>query len=360
MGLYRDDGLAATSSTPRQVKVTKKKISAIFRRLGLEVTIDANLKSVDFLDITMNLDSDTYKPFTKPNNVPQYINCQSNHPPSVLQNIPLAINKRLSKISCNEAVFDAATPAYQEALNKSGYKHVLKFDPQAMEPGKKSKNRKRCISWFNPPYNINTKTNIGAKFLKLIDECFPPGHPLRKICNRNTIKLSYRCTPNMSAAISARNAKLLADPPAPNLKTCSCTKGKECPLEKKCLSKNIIYKANIIQENGKTETYTGLTSTTFKARLGTHKTSFKNPNVNQTSLSNHIKKLAKKNIAHTIKWDILSSAKPFSPVSGICSLCTKEKFYITFKPGVATLNKKSEMYSNCRHKKRVLLCRDQT
>ena len=104
---------------------------------------------------------------------------------------------------------------------------------------------------------MNTKTNIGARFLKLIEKCFPPGHPLRKICNRNTIKLSYRCTPNMSAAISARSANFWQTPPAPNLKTCSCTKGKECPLEKKCLSKNIIYKANITQENGITETYTG-------------------------------------------------------------------------------------------------------
>ena len=65
--------------------------------------------------------------------------------------------------------------------------------------------------------------------------------------------------------------------------------------------------------NGKTETYTYLTSTTFKARLGTHKTSFKNPNGNQTSLLIHIKKLDKKNIAHTIKWDTLISANPFSP-----------------------------------------------
>ena len=87
-GLYRDDGLAVSSSTPRQAEIIKKKICEIFRDHGLEVTIDANLKSVDFLDITMDLDSDTYKPFTKPNNVPQYINCQSNHPPSVLQNIP--------------------------------------------------------------------------------------------------------------------------------------------------------------------------------------------------------------------------------------------------------------------------------
>ena len=159
------------------MELIKKKICAIFRKHGLEVTIDAKLKSVDFLDIAMDLDSDTFKPFTKPNTVPLYIDCQSNHPPCVLKNIPAAINKRLSKISCNEAVFNAATPAYQEALDNSGYKHVFNFDPEARKPSQKSGNRKRRTSWFNPPYNMNTKTNLGAKFLKLIDRSFPVGQP---------------------------------------------------------------------------------------------------------------------------------------------------------------------------------------
>ena len=102
VGLYRDNGLASTSATPKMVKTIKKKISEIFRKNKLEVTIDANLKTVDFLDITMDLQNDTFQPFTKPNTVPLYINCQSNHPPCLLKNIPDAINKRLSKISCNE------------------------------------------------------------------------------------------------------------------------------------------------------------------------------------------------------------------------------------------------------------------
>ena len=113
------------------VETIKKKISEIFRKNKLEATIDAHLKTVDFLDITMDLQNDTFQPFIKPNTVPLYINCQSNHPPSVLKNIPDAINKRLSKISCNETVFNAAAPAYQEALDKSGYIHKLKFDPEA-------------------------------------------------------------------------------------------------------------------------------------------------------------------------------------------------------------------------------------
>ena len=43
-------------------------------------------------------------------------------------------------------------------------------------------------------------TNIGEMFLRLIDQCYPKNHTLRHFCNRNTIKLSYRCTPNMGSS----------------------------------------------------------------------------------------------------------------------------------------------------------------
>ena len=62
---------------------------------------------------------------------------------------------------------------------------------------------------FNPPFSQNVKTNVGEKFLKLVYKSFPPNHPLRSIYNRNTLKLRYRCTPNVGSIISAKNAKLL-------------------------------------------------------------------------------------------------------------------------------------------------------
>ena len=204
------------------------------------------------------------------------------------------------------------------------------------------------------------KTNIGASFLQLIDSAFPQTHPLRKICNRNSIKLSYRCTPNIGAVISARNSKLLAPPPTLEAKTCSCPKNTTCPVDGKCLTESVIYQATVIQENQKTEKYIGLTCNTFKKRVYSHNNSFKNEEATQTTLSNHIRKLETKKVNFDIKWEIVDRAKPFSPVTGLCPLCTKEKFYITFKTGMATLNKKSEMFSNCRHKKRVLLCGDKT
>ena len=66
VGLYRDDGLAITSATPRDTENIKKEICRIFNSNGLRITIEANKRTINFLDITFNLDQGTYRPFTKP------------------------------------------------------------------------------------------------------------------------------------------------------------------------------------------------------------------------------------------------------------------------------------------------------
>jgi hypothetical protein len=101
---------------PRQIENIKKKICKIFTNNKLKITIEANLKTVDFLDITMDLKSDIHKPYMKPNNTTLYVCKESNHPPSITKNIPKSINIRLSSISSNEASFNEAVPAYQETL----------------------------------------------------------------------------------------------------------------------------------------------------------------------------------------------------------------------------------------------------
>jgi hypothetical protein len=39
---------------------------------------------------------------------PVYVNMNSNHPTPILKNIPLVVNRRLSKISANATVFNEA------------------------------------------------------------------------------------------------------------------------------------------------------------------------------------------------------------------------------------------------------------
>ena len=115
IGLYRDDGLAVSSATPRDTENIKKEICRVFNLNGLRITIEANKQVINFLDVTFNLSSSTYQPFTKPNTSLQYVHRESNHPPITAKNIPAGINKRLSSLSSDKASFDQAAPPYHTA-----------------------------------------------------------------------------------------------------------------------------------------------------------------------------------------------------------------------------------------------------
>ena len=107
-------------------------------------------------------------------------------------------------------MFNTAVDQYQEALDRSGYNYKLQFDPTAGQSPtkKKERNRQRNITWFNPPYNASVKTKVIGEFFKLVDKCFPVGHELRKIFNRNTLKASYSTTLNMGQIIAGKNLQL--------------------------------------------------------------------------------------------------------------------------------------------------------
>ena len=358
LGLFRDDGAGESSLPPNQLDDVRKEIITKFKELGLKITIETGKREIDFLDVTMNLENDSYKPYLKDNDIPLYVHRESNHPRQVLTNIPDSVNRRLSAISSNDEMFWTAAPIYQDALRNSGYKTQMKFDPPTYNPGKRKRVRKRhIVTYFNPPFALNVKTNIGAKFLQLIDKHFPPSHPLSKLINRNTVKISYRCTPNLAKMISGHNSKILKERlPKPLVKTCNCSRKKVCPLNGQCLEKNVVYQATVTSSDGDSNNYIGLTAPRFKDRLANHTKSFKHLKyAHETTLSTHIWKLKENKLEFEIKWQLMARAKPFSPVSGICNLCTTEKYFIIFKPELASLNSRSEINTHCRHKKSMLL-----
>ena len=140
--------------------------------------------------------------FTKEGDLPTYVHHQSNHPPNVLKNIGPAVNKRLASLSANGDLFNQAKPLYQDALKRSKHNHDLKFEEEVADQGQRKKRRRnRQIIWWNPPFSMNVKTNIGAKFLALINKCFPKDGPLGKAFNRSNLKLSYSTMPNMKQII---------------------------------------------------------------------------------------------------------------------------------------------------------------
>jgi len=129
IGLYRDDGLAELKDTMgRRADRIRKDITRHFKTHGLNITIQTNLKIVNFLDVTFNLNNGTYYPYRKPNDHPLYNNVESNHPPNITKQLPDSINRRILDISCNEEEFNKAKTTYDDTLKSSGYAASLSYN----------------------------------------------------------------------------------------------------------------------------------------------------------------------------------------------------------------------------------------
>ena len=374
IGLFRDDGLAVSTLTARQNDNIAKKMCDIFKKNGLRITVEVNLTVVDYLDVTLDLARNEYRPYIKPNDKPQYVHNLSNHPQAVLKNIPRGVNERLSKLSSSEEVFTAAAPLYQEALDKSGYHFKLKYDPgtatAANKSSRKNRTRTRKIVWFNPPFSRNIETNIGKEFFKIIDN-FPRNHILSGVINRNKIKLSYRTMKNMDQVISSHNQKVLNnsdDVEEEHEPSCNCQPSKkaQCPLPGQChtdqcgLVQSLVYRAKITRlDSGGVEYYTGLTGGLFKIRWHAHNRDIRTYDPNDGShgkrMSKYVGKLKADNIPYDISWSIVTRASTYSPITKSCRLCLLEKYFIMYEPTGATLNVKSEFFSSCLHKRKLLL-----
>ena len=101
IGLYRDDELAVLKnvSEPVSEKVKKKHLQYLFKQKGLQIIIECNLKVVNYLDVTFNLNDGSYRPYRKPNDKTNYIHIQLDYPPSITKQLPRPIEKRISQLS---------------------------------------------------------------------------------------------------------------------------------------------------------------------------------------------------------------------------------------------------------------------
>ena len=118
----------------------------------------------------------------------------------------------------------------------------------------------------------------------------------------------------------------------------------------------VVYQATVKRGDGVEDTYIGLTSTTFKERWSNHKSNFRTRNPkNACGLSRYIWKLQDDQIKYEVSWKIVSRAKKFNHVTGVCQLCIREKYFIMYKPKLATINDKNEIGGPCLHKRGQLL-----
>ena len=89
--LYRDDGICALKGNKSTVDNIRKELLKIFKHdIGLQVDIPSTCpaKSVNYLDLNMNLTTGLYAPYRKPQNEPLFIHKDSNHPPNIKKEIP--------------------------------------------------------------------------------------------------------------------------------------------------------------------------------------------------------------------------------------------------------------------------------
>ena len=162
--------------------------------------------------------------------------------------------------------------------------------------------------------------------MNLIDQHFPKSNKLHAIFNRNTVKVSYSCTQNMSSMIKSHNKKVI-NKDVKKLKSYNCRVKSECPLNGQCQVTDIIYKCTVLCPEKPNKVYLGIAEGDFKKRFYNNRKSFNNEaSANHTTFSKYIRKLKEtSSLSPTLVWSIAKKVPPYSNISKNCLLCLHEK-----------------------------------
>ena len=113
MWLNRDDGLLILRNVNgEQIDRMRKSIIKTFKDIASAIDVETNLKFVNFLGTTFNLNNGIYRSYKKPDDLLWYINKSSNHPPQIINQLPKIINESLYRNSSNEEVFNSSKYQY--------------------------------------------------------------------------------------------------------------------------------------------------------------------------------------------------------------------------------------------------------
>ena len=209
-GLFRDDGLAVVDlSKPIVYEKKRKAIFKLMTEIGFKITLDLGSYKTDFLDVTLNLSNNTFRPYRKPNSLLNFININSDHPHHIKKCLPKMTEKRLSALSSDEKIFNEVKIPFEYELKNRGFQCNLKYQHPNNNNSKRNKSRNGRVIWYNPPYCSLTDINLGKEFLKLVDKHFPINHFYRKIFSRKTLKISYSCMSNVKSLIQSHNKSVL-------------------------------------------------------------------------------------------------------------------------------------------------------
>ena len=145
-----------------------------------------NQKVVNYLDITLNLLTEKYYPYRKTGNAP----CK-------LTQDRITPRPSLSSYGKQSAKEFPTSPIAKKNLIKQPLYIMMPSSPGNFLNSTPITSSPIHILWFNPPSSKTVKTNVGQRFLKLIDKHFSSKNPLHKIFNWASVKVSYSCMPNI-------------------------------------------------------------------------------------------------------------------------------------------------------------------
>lgn len=134
-------------------------------------------------------------------------------------------------------------------------------------------------------------------------------------------------------------------------RTCDCARSRTCPLDGKCLQRNVVYKATVSSEKGAVE-YVGSTCDTFKRRYMQHISDIRLGKSKKCTLVKYICDLKRDGIAYVLSWKILHKGPPgFGGTGRSCTVCNLERMAIAEADRVKSLNRRSELVAKCPHRR---------
>ena len=138
----------------------------------------------------------------------------------------------------------------------------------------------------------------------LVDKHVPRHHKYYKLFNRNNIKLSYSCMPNMNNVIRKHNSKIINNPAPSTAKNCNCCLKTDCPMDGDFLSECLICKASVRTTANKY--YYGTCENIFNERYNNQKCFFRNKTCDKnTELSKYIWELKERDFLFILLTGIL-------------------------------------------------------
>ena len=195
---------------------------------------------------------------------------------------------------------------------------------------KKGAEIEREISYGStPPFNLAVKNKIARTFIKLVEKHFSGSPWLKKLFNKNNLKVSYSCTSNISNIINNHNKRLLDKEQNKNKKepACNC-RSQICPVQGKCLQTDVVYEAVVKSPTTKeSKIYVRATQQPVKHRISQHKLSFRDRKYREaTTLAKYLWELKEKHGRDPgVEWRIRKRAPSHKGNENPCMLFLNEK-----------------------------------